>query len=216
MVKPLIEGFKNFKKNYFEKNKLFFDRLVKNGQKPKVMIISCSDARVDPSTIFNAKPGELFIVRNVANLVPPYAPNEGVHGVSAAIEFAVLDLKVEHIIILGHAFCGGISALCKSCKLEQEGIQGTNENNKEFIDNWVNISKNAIIKLNLKNWPGSMQHIAERESILNSLNNLMTFPWVFELVKKNNLTIHGWWFDIENGSLWNVDKKNNKFAKLVP
>ena len=216
MVTPLIEGFKNFKKNYFEKNKLFFDRLVKNGQKPKVMIISCSDARVDPSTIFNAKPGELFIVRNVANLVPPYASNEDFHGVSAAIEFAVLDLKVEHIIILGHAFCGGISALCKSCKLEQEDIQGTNENNKEFIDNWVNISKNAIIKLNLKNWPGSIQHIAERESILNSLNNLMTFPWVSELVKKNNLTIHGWWFDIENGSLWNVDKKNNKFAKLVP
>ena len=215
MVKQLIKGFKDFKKNYFEKEKLFFDRLIKNGQEPKVMIISCSDARVDPSTIFNSRPGELFIVRNVANLVPPYKPDKGLHGVSAAIEFAVLELKVKDIIVLGHAFCGGVSALCRSCKMEQEDNEEKNENKKEFIDDWIKISRKSIMKLNLKDWPGSKQHVAERESIRNSLDNLMTFPWISELVSNNNLKIHGWWFDIENGFLWNVNKKFDEFEKLT-
>ena len=101
MVKPLINGFQNFRDNYFSKEKSFFENLIKKGQKPKVMIISCSDSRVDPAILFNAKPGELFVVRNVANLVPPYEPDEGYHGVSAAIEYATKDLLVEHIVVLG-------------------------------------------------------------------------------------------------------------------
>ena len=123
MVKPLINGFKNFRNNYFDKERQFFNRLIKRGQHPKIMVISCSDSRVDPAIVFNARAGELFVVRNVANLVPPYEPDDGYHGVSAAIEYAVRDLKVKDIVILGHAFCGGITALCSACKNEIEGIQ---------------------------------------------------------------------------------------------
>lgn len=216
MVKPLINGFQNFRDNYFSKEKSFFENLIKKGQKPKVMIISCSDSRVDPAILFNAKPGELFVVRNVANLVPPYEPDEGYHGVSAAIEYATKDLLVEHIVVLGHAFCGGISALCEICKNEKDGLDHGNSNKREFLESWIKISKQSILELDFKNWPGSTQHLAERKSIINSINNLMTFPWVSELVSNKKLELHGWWFNLENSSLWNFNHKNKCFEELVP
>ena len=113
------------------------------------MVISCSDSRVDPAILFNTRAGELYVVRNVANLVPPYELDDGYHGVSVAIEFAVRDLKVKDIVILGHAFCGGITALCNACKNEMEGMQKNTEIKKEFINSWINISKQAIIDLDL-------------------------------------------------------------------
>ena len=117
MLEFLKEGFKDFKKNYYENDKSYINKLVKSGQKPKFMVIACSDSRVDPAILFQTKPGEVFAVRNVANLVPPYSPDKGHHGVSAAIEFGVLDLKIKHIIILGHAHCGGITTLCNNFNL---------------------------------------------------------------------------------------------------
>ena len=216
MVKPLINGFKHFRNNYFSKERVFFKTLLERGQKPKIMIISCSDSRVDPAILFSTKPGELFIVRNVANLVPPYEPDEGYHGVSAAIEFAVKDLKVDHIIVLGHAFCGGISELCKNCKDEKLGLDGKISNNREFLDSWIQISKKSIIDLDFDNWPGPTQHIAEKNSIINSINNLRSFPWISDLVTNNKIKLHGWWFDMENSSLWNLKHKDNKFVRLVP
>ena len=217
MVKPLINGFQSFRNNYFDKERKFFNRLTTRGQKPKIMVISCSDSRVDPAILFNTRAGELFVVRNVANLVPPYEPDDGYHGVSAAIEFAVRDLKVKDIVILGHAFCGGITALCRACKNEIAGIQESNENKKEFINSWISISKKAILDLDLNDWPhGPSQHIAEKASIQNSLNNLMSFPWISNLVSSNNLMLHGWWFDMENASLWSVNQKNNEFERLIP
>ena len=216
MVKPLIKGFQSFRNDYFDKERQFFKNLTKRGQKPKIMVISCSDSRVDPAILFNTRAGELFVVRNVANLVPPYEPDDGYHGVSAAIEFAVQDLKVKDIVILGHAFCGGIAALCKECKNEKEKIEESSETKKEFINSWISISKNVILDLDLNNWPGPSQHIAEKASITNSLNNLMSFPWIYELVSRNKLTLHGWWFDMENASLWSVNQKNNEFKRLVP
>jgi len=216
MVKPLINGFQSFRNNYLDKDKKFFNRLIERGQKPKIMVISCSDSRVDPAILFNTRAGELFVVRNVANLVPPYEPDDGHHGVSAAIEFAVLDLKVKDIVILGHAFCGGITALCNECKNEIEGMQESNENKKEFINSWISISKKAILDLDLSDWPGPSQHIAEKASITNSLNNLMSFPWISKLVSNNNLMLHGWWFDMENASLWSVNQKNYEFERLIP
>ena len=216
MVKPLIYGFQNFRDNYFSKEKSFFENLIKKGQKPKVMIISCSDSRVDPAILFNAKPGELFVVRNVANLVPPYEPDEGYQGVSAAIEYATKDLLVEHIVVLGHAFCGGIAALCEICKNEKDGLNHGNSNKREFLESWIKISKQSILELDFKNWPGSTQHLAERKSIINSINNLMTFPWVSELVANKKLELHGWWFNLENSSLWNFNHKNKCFEELVP
>ena len=216
MVKPLINGFQSFRNNYLDKDKKFFNRLIERGQKPKIMVISCSDSRVDPAILFNTRAGVLFVVRNVANLVPPYEPDDGHHGVSAAIEYAVRDLKVKDIVILGHAFCGGIEALCNACKNEIEGIQESNENKKEFINSWISISKKAILDLDLNDWHGPTQHLAEKASIRNSLNNLMSFPWISKLVSNNNLMLHGWWFDMENASLWSVNQKNYEFEKLIP
>ena len=215
MVKPLINGFQSFRNNYFSKEKVFFNKLIKRGQKPKIMIISCSDSRVDPAILFDTRPGELFVVRNVANLVPPYEPDEGYHGVSAAIEYAIKDLLVEHVIVLGHAFCGGISSLCETCKNEKEG-KDKNSYNREFLDSWIEISKKSISELDFNKWPGPTQHIAERNSIINSINNLMTFPWISKLVLNKNLELHGWWFDLENSSLWDLNHKNKSFERLVP
>ena len=200
MVKPLINGFQNFRDNYFSKEKSFFENLIKKGQKPKVMIISCSDSRVDPAILFNAKPGELFVVRNVANLVPPYEPDEGYHGVSAAIEYATKDLLVEHIVVLGHSECGGIKRLC-----EHKGIGPK----RDFIDGWVSIAETAGAT-DLEGFE-KFRHV-ERAAITVSLENLLTFPWLKQRVNKDNLELHGWFFDLETGSLltktasgeWNV------------
>ena len=213
MIKFLIEGFKDFKINYYDNDKSYITNLVKSGQKPKTMVISCSDSRVDPAILFQTKPGEIFAVRNVANLVPPYAPDKGHHGVSAAIEFGVLDLKIQDIIILGHAHCSGIRELCNNSK---ELINHTSFKNmkREFIDSWMNIAAPIMRKFDLKDNSEILQHEVEKESIINSIKNLMTFPWVSKLVEDKKLNIHGWWFDIESGELYHFDKSNEKFIKM--
>ena len=126
MVTPLIDGFQNFRDRFFGTESREFSDLVSHGQKPKTMVIGCADSRVDPAILFNAQPGDLFIVRNVANLVPPYAPDDGKHGVSAALEYGVRDLKVENIVVLGHGLCGGVQALCNHHrKLAENGSTET-------------------------------------------------------------------------------------------
>tara|TARA_B100001173_G_C15875627_1_gene499252 strand:- start:144 stop:797 length:654 start_codon:yes stop_codon:yes gene_type:complete len=214
MVNPLLEGFKVFRKELFSKDKDFFKKLVKRGQKPKIMIISCSDSRVDPALLFGTRPGELFVVRNVANLVPPYTPDNGYHGVSAAIEYAVRDIAVEHIIILGHAFCGGIKALCDNCKSDKAGINES-ENNREFINSWINISEPVVKNFDFSNWTEKSRSQVEQLSIINSLDNLKTFPWVLDAKNKNKLHLHGWWFDMENAELWSKEEGSNGFSKLI-
>ena len=139
MVKKLIDGFQTFTNSFFDKDTYFYENLVKHGQKPDVMIISCSDSRVDPANLFGTKPGELFVVRNVANLIPPYQPDNNYHGVSAAIEFGVKDLRIKNIVILGHSFCGGIDTLC-SYSL------GRKISNREFIIPWIKIALPAMEK----------------------------------------------------------------------
>ena len=131
MITPLIDGFQQFRDDFFGEDKSFFSRLVQRGQKPKIMVISCADSRVDPAILFGTRPGELFMVRNVANLIPPYAPDAGLHGVSAAIEFGVRDLMVEHLVVLGHAFCGGIQALCTHHRHLAE--TGNPQRNRGFV-----------------------------------------------------------------------------------
>jgi len=213
MIKFLIEGFKDFKINYYDNDKSYITNLVKSGQKPKTMVISCSDSRVDPAILFQTKPGEIFAVRNVANLVPPYAPDKGHHGVSAAIEFGVLDLKIQDIIILGHAHCSGIRELCNHSK---ELINHTSFKNikREFIGSWMNIAAPIMRKFDLEKNLESIQHDVEKESIKNSIKNLKTFPWVSKLVENHKLNIHGWWFDIENGELFHFDESNDNFIKI--
>ena len=214
MIKPLIEGFQHFRHNFFGEDKVFFQRLTKRGQKPKIMSISCSDSRVDPAILFNTKPGEIFAVRNVANLVPPYKPDDSHHGVSAAIEFGVKDLEVAHIIVLGHAFCGGIQALCSQYKNEVRNIELPAK--REFLKSWIEIAKPAMQTIDIDQPDDIVQHTAEQASIVNSLQNLRSFPWIKEKEDSGSLGLHGWWFDMENGALWAYDKQREGFRRLVP
>ncbi|MDG2475256.1 MAG: carbonic anhydrase [Paracoccaceae bacterium] len=208
MVKSLIAGFTDFKKDFFGNDKSFYENLAKRGQKPKTIIISCSDSRVDPAILFGARPGDLFVVRNVANLVPPYQPDENYHGISAAIEFGVRDLGVREIVVLGHAFCGGIKALCSH-------TFGDDKSDREFITSWIKIAMPIMNKFNIKSSEEYDVHQVEKDSIVNSMKNLRTFPWLRSLEVSNELIIHGWWFDMEHGALWAYNEDSNTFSKLV-
>jgi carbonic anhydrase len=191
-VQRLINGFEAFREEYYQDQPNFYRNLVENGQHPKTMVIACSDSRVNPSIISKADPGELFIVRNVANLVPPYAPDVSYHGTSAAIEFAVRDLKVEDIIVLGHSHCGGIQVLCE----EEPG-----KKTREFIRSWMSIVEEA--RDDSLEGDAQLRHV-EREAVKVSLGNLRTFPWLKERLDKGDLVLHGWLFDLEVGELVSV------------
>lgn len=187
-IEQLLKGFAHFRENYFEKDTALFQELATQGQKPSTLLISCSDSRVDPAILFGVEPGELFVVRNVANLVPPYEPDNRLHGTSSAIEFAVRDLKVSQIIILGHSNCGGIHALCNHIKGEVS--------EREFIERWVSIAADAV-----EPHVEHSRHYAEQAAIRASVQNLKTFPWIEERVLSGDLTLHGWWFDLAAGEL---------------
>lgn len=188
-IDRLIAGFKSFRETYYEERPEFYRLLVEKGQRPEVMLIACSDSRVNPSIIAKVEPGELFIVRNVANLVPPYEPDSSYHGTSAALEFAVRDLKVKHIIILGHSHCGGIRCLCEG---HEDG------ESREFIDGWMSIVAQACDD-RLKG-DAKLRHV-ERAAVQVSLDNLLSFPWVKKRVDEVRLELHGWWFNLEAGEL---------------
>ncbi|HJM49040.1 MAG TPA: carbonic anhydrase [Alphaproteobacteria bacterium] len=188
-IDRLIAGFKSFRESYYEQQPDFYRSLVERGQSPEVMIIACADSRVNPSIIAKAQPGELFIVRNVANLVPPYEPDGRHHSTSAAIEFAVRDLEVKHIIVLGHSHCGGIRHLC-------QGPQGGGE--REFVEAWVSIVREA--QDDSLEGEAQLRHV-ERQAVKISLANLCTFPWIESRVAAGKLTLLGWWFDLMAGEL---------------
>ena len=192
-IEKLLKGFADFRETYYEKDTLLFQQLSTRGQNPHTLLISCSDSRVDPAFLFGVKPGELFVVRNVANLVPPYQPDTRLHGTSSAIEFAVRDLKVSQIIILGHSNCGGIHALCRH-------LQGE-VSEREFIERWVSIAADAVSP-HVEDPP----QYAEQAAILASLENLKTFPWIRERLELGDLSLHGWWFDLTAGELSIVSK----------
>lgn len=201
-----ITGFRSFQKDYFGQENSHFEPL-KHGQKPKTMIIGCSDSRVDPAILTNCSPGDIFTVRNVANLVPPYEENGGLHGVSAALEFAVCHLEVEHIIVLGHSRCGGISALMAGdCGCKGGG----------FISRWMSIATSAREQV-LAELPGKdpqlQQRAAEQAAILLSLENLHSFPWIDERVAAGSLSLHGWYFDLTAGELMEYSPTLGTFEK---
>jgi carbonic anhydrase len=192
---PLFEGYRQFREEYFRANQAQIEKLMATGQKPKAMMIACSDSRIDPSLKFGVNPGEMFIVRNVANLVPPYGPDNAYHGTSAALEFAVRDLQVEHIIVMGHAKCGGIHAL-----MQHEHRQD------DYISSWMKIAESARnFALAKTKEPAAAQRMCEQEAVKTSLANLMTFPWIAERVRTGKLELHGWYFDLETASLYVCD-----------
>jgi carbonic anhydrase len=206
-ILKLVAGFKRFREKYFAGEEPVYAKLFE-GQSPKTLIIGCSDSRVDPALITSASPGELFIVRNVANLVPPYESHTaGRHGVSAAIEFAVVNLKVENIIILGHRQCGGIRAL----------MSGQTINEESFIGSWMEIATAARQKV-LKNHPKAdfetqCRH-CEMEGVITSIKNLKSFPFVNTALEQKKVTIFGIYFDLEQGSLMEFDDQAQQFKIL--
>jgi len=202
-IATLLAGFKVFKAQYFEHRPRLFRFLIERGQQPDTMLIACSDSRVDPAILLNAEPGELFIARNVANLVPPYEPDGHYHGTSSALEFAVLDLQVKQIVVLGHSQCGGINALRR--------FSSGQPAKREFIAAWVTIADDAL------NVDGGETDAAkvEQAAIRVSLRNLLSFPWIAERVARGELTLHGWWFDIERGQLWGVRDAEEPFTLLA-
>ena len=189
-MEDFIAGYRRFRAGTWRNERARFDALSKFGQKPRALIIGCSDSRTDPQMVFDAAPGELFVIRNVANLVPPYGPDDQPHGISAAIEFAVRALKVPQIVVMGHAMCGGIAAL----------LDGAPAEVSDFVGQWVRIAEPA--RLRAMTAPVQRrQDICEHESVRLSLENLMTFPWIAGAVGAEQLQLHGCFFDIRSGIL---------------
>ena len=211
MVKELVNGFKNFRDSYFEKKSQVLQELAKKGQSPKTMVICCSDSRVEPSILFGTGPGDLFVVRNVANLVPPFTSKDNV-SMGSALEYAVRILRVKDIIVLGHAHCGGVAALCKSIYNNQEGE--TTDNPTDFIRSWVDIAKPALSKIEFDHNDPNIEVNSERAVVLYSYNNLLTYPWLNDAVSKNSLEIHAWWLDFKSVMLWEKVRGSHSFTPM--
>ena len=187
----LVAGYRRFRQETWPQQRERFEQLAAQGQRPHTLIIACSDSRVDPQMIFSAGPGELFVVRNVANLVPPYMPDAAYHGTSAAVEFAVRVLRVRRIVVMGHALCGGIRAV----------LDGVPPEAGDFVAGWIKIAGRAREVALRCDVPEQRQEVAEHEAVRISLANLMTFPWVAEAVAEGRLTLHGAHFGVATGRL---------------
>ena len=199
----LTQGYRAFLSDRFQREQARY-RALADGQSPEVMVISCCDSRVSPEVIFDASPGELFVVRNVANLVPPFETGGDYHGTSAALEFAVQALRVKHIVVLGHARCGGIRAFADESEPLSPG---------DFIGRWMSLIKPAAERLGPRRGDFS-DYLAKLElkAIENSLENLMTFPCIQVLVEKGKLHLHGAYFGIATGVLMVRDPQTGTFV----
>lgn len=193
----LIKGYHNFRAGQYQREKQLFEDLGRHGQSPKVMLIACADSRADPGDIFDSAPGELFVVRNVANLVPPKDESEGYHGTSAALEFAVTSLKVQAIVVMGHESCGGINAC----------LSGAGDAPDSYVGKWISILNDARDEV-MKTSPKAEQQLAmEFEGVRQSLRNLATFPCVQERLADGTLSLMGAYFSIIRGVLMFADEK---------
>jgi carbonic anhydrase len=195
-MERLIEGYKRFRANGWPERRKLFEALAKSGQRPRALVIACIDSRVDPAMIFDAGPGEILTVRNVASLVPPYAPDSAYHGTSAAVEFGVRVLQVSDIVVMGHGQCGGVGAL----------LEGTTKSAGDFIASWMAMAEAALEKVDQTATKGDRQKRCEEEVVKLSLENLMTFPWIAEQVANGKLRLHGAWFAIHSGVLMMLQK----------
>jgi len=205
----LVDRYKRFKFRHFEPNFDQYEDLAEFGQSPEIMVVSCCDSRVSPETIFSALPGELFVVRNVANLVPPFETKGTFHGVSAALEFAALNLRVKHIVVLAHSGCGGV----KAC-LQKDTARQTES---QFITNWMSMldqRRDRLLKTEDQTSPRHLQNLLERETVRASLENLRTFPCITILEGKGRVALHGAHFDIRTGRLDVLNPATHEFNSL--
>ena len=204
----LTDRYQRFKHRIYVPNADQYEELATHGQNPEIMIISCCDSRVDPETIFSAKPGELFVARNVANLVPPYETGGKFHGVSAGIEFAIIGLRVKHLVIMGHSGCGGVKAALEGTAPETEA---------KFISRWMSMLDEARLSVLASHQMSSraeQTRALEMEGIRTSIRNLRTFPFVKKLEDTGKLALHGAYFEIASGTLSALNHQTSKFVPL--
>ncbi|MET0866460.1 MAG: carbonic anhydrase [Pseudorhodoplanes sp.] len=204
----LVDGYTAFLGGRLLEEQARFRQLAESGQSPEIMLIGCCDSRVSPEVIFDARPGELFVVRNVANIVPPYAPDGQAHGVSAALEFGVAALKVKHIVVLGHAQCGGVRAFAEDAEPLSPG---------DFIGKWMKLMAPAMEKLGPRGEesPDDYLRRLEQANIVNSLDNLMTFPRLAKMIERGMVQLHGAYFGVATGSLWVYDRAQDNFQRVA-
>ena len=205
--KELIDGYRTFTSQRLPTEQSRYHTLSERGQHPETMVIGCCDSRVAPETIFDAGPGELFVVRNIANLVPVYQPDENAHGVSAALEFAVQVLKVKNIVVLGHAQCGGISAFINKAAPLSPG---------DFIGKWMAmfVKPGEVVE---QRDPETMKEFAtriEKAAVFRSIENLMTFPFVRKAVESGQMRLHGAYFGVAEGTLYVLDRETKEFRSV--
>jgi len=204
----LIQGYRAFLFARLRREQDRFRELAESGQAPEIMVIGCCDSRVSPEVIFDARPGELFVVRNVGNIVPPYQPDERAHGVSAALEFGVAALKVKHIVVLGHAHCGGVKAFAEDAEPLSPG---------DFIGNWMKIMAPAMAKVGPRGALTQAEYISrlEQANVVNSLENLRTFPRLNKLIERGEVAIHGAYFGVATGELLVRDPATGAFLPVA-
>jgi len=206
----LVTRYRGWKATKYAEDKSWFQHLARDGQHPRAMVISCCDSRLHVTSIFGADQGEFFIHRNIANLVPPFSPDGTYHGTSAAVEYAVTALKVAHLVVLGHSNCGGVRACLDMCA----GTAPDLEERSSFIGQWLNILRPHAEHIGQTASTEDQQSALERQAVLVSLENLMTFPFVRAAVEAEALTLHGVWHDIGAGALEVFDPQVGGFAPL--
>ncbi len=206
-LRRLVEGFDRFREQHFEQDHTLFDALL-DGQRPEVMVIACSDSRTDPAIVCGAQPGDLFVVRNVAALVPPYQPDRRPHGTAAAIEFGVVALGVKHVIVLGHSFCAGVRCLLGH---DHAGHRF------EFVADWVEVAaevREEMDGLVTEAERGIVARRAEQATVLCSLRHLATYPFIAERLADSRLALHGWYFHFGWGLLQAAESPNGPFRQV--
>jgi carbonic anhydrase len=204
----LVDGYRAFLAGGLRAEQDRYRELAHSGQSPEVMVIGCCDSRCSPEVIFNARPGELFVVRNIANLVPPYAPDTQAHGVSAALEFGVMALRVKHIVVLGHAQCGGIKAFAEDAEPLTPG---------DFIGNWMKLMTPAAERVGPRGSRPMDEYLTllEQANVALSLDNLMTFPRLRAKVERGDIRLHGTYFGVATGQLSVRDTATGKFDQVA-
>ncbi|NIV49876.1 MAG: carbonic anhydrase [Gammaproteobacteria bacterium] len=208
-IAKLTSGFKAFRAGRFQQQRATYEALVDQGQSPKVAVVACSDSRVDPANVLQAEPGDLFVVRNVANLVPPCEQEGAYHGTSAALEYAVGHLQVAHLIVLGHAHCGGIRSLFEA--------RGDGGEDNQFVAPWMSLVRSARLRVEGTMPDASIEEKArmcEQSAVLVSLENLMTFPLISQRVSDGQLRLHGWYIDIRSCTLHVYDPVEQHFEAI--
>ena len=200
-MERLLSGYRRFRDTTWPAERARYEALAQ-GQSPETLIVACSDSRVDPQTVFGAAPGELFVIRNVGGLVPPYEPDGHYHGASAALEYGVRVLKVRQVVVLGHALCGGVQAM----------VEGAPDTARDFVEPWMQMAAKALDSVPQNATRTDRLTHVEQGVVKLSLINLMSFPWIAEVVAAGKLALHGFRFDIHSGSLTMLE--NERFVPV--